>query len=165
MVTNDAHSLGPIKAQFTEEQRIERAFARTARVFFELWEEGRGIDTRILDSWIIPQNSVVVGTSVNGGGRREHVVPCVVIVNYCIQLFEQKTPLSQVAKEIRRLLKIVHITREEARRLDHELRLKTEMPDNWSITDGNIFERLKVAGIALREELHETSSGNGIQRM
>lgn len=138
-----------MKKNFTQAELTDRVFHRVARVVYELWEEGRGIHTRILD-WLVADELVYVGQSVNGKGYREHLVPCVVIINHCIELFDHDTPLTEVANEIRRLLKIAHITREEAKRIDHELGLKTKMPPGWDIRIGDVYARLQAANIVLQ---------------
>ncbi len=146
-----------MKEAFTQEQLVARAFDRVARVIFELWEEGRGIHTRVLD-WLIPDEFVSVGTSVNGGGHREHLVPCVVIIDHCIELFRQDRPLPEVAREIRRLLKIASITPEEAHKIDHIFRLKTRMPAGWSVGEGDVYARLQAADIELSQDLPTANS-------
>lgn len=133
---------------FTIEQLQERAFLRVARVLFELWEESRGIHTRILD-WLIPDEYVFIGSSTMDANYREHVVPCVIIIDHCISLFEINTSLEEVANEIRRLLKIAKITREEAAKIDKELKLKTRMPNGWDVWTGSVLARLEVANIAI----------------
>ncbi|MDP3777564.1 MULTISPECIES: hypothetical protein [Methylotenera] len=146
-----------MKENFTVEQLQERAFLRVARVLFELWEEGCGIHTRILD-WLIPDEYVLIGSSTIEASYREHVVPCVVIIDHCILLFEKNTSLEEVANEIRRLLKIAKITREEAEKIDKVLKLKTRMPNGWDVSTGSVLARLEAANIAI-EKSHRESHG------
>ncbi|MCF8177117.1 MAG: hypothetical protein K9J74_01285 [Sulfuritalea sp.] len=134
------------KRKFSREELIERVFARVARVIFELWEEGRG-DTRLLDDPFIPDEFVVAGTSKQGGGRREHVIPRLMIYDRCLEMYENQTSIGDVAKFIRRHLIIVHISRDEQNLIDKTLGLKTRMPDGWEFEKSDIYARLKIGGI------------------
>jgi hypothetical protein len=134
------------KCRFSKEELVDRTFARVARVIYELWEEGRG-DTRLLDNWLIPDEFVIAGTSKRGGGRREHVIPRIMIYDQCLEMYERKASIDDVARFIRRHLAIVHISRDEQILLDQALGLKTRMPDGWEFSTGDVFARLKAGGI------------------
>lgn len=57
----------------------------------------------------------------------------------------------EVAQMLERFLRTAHITREEADYLDHELKLKTTMPEDWSWDTGSVMARLDKAQISLSE--------------
>jgi len=140
-----------MKQTFSEEERARRAFQRVARILFELWEESEGYegDTRYLREPMIPNKLVEVGRSKKGGSYYEHVVPLALLRDRYLQMFEEGKNIEEVAEFLRRHVKIVRITREEQQRLDHELGLKTRMPDGWLFDDVNadIYHRLGVCGI------------------
>ena len=54
-----------------------------------------------------------------------------------------------VAKMLEKYWRTAEITREEAHYLDHELGLKTTMPENWNWETGLVEARLIEAGIEL----------------
>ena len=66
---------------------------------------------------------------------------------------DAKRDISEVEKEVAvllgRFLRIAYITPDEARRLDHELNLKTTMPDGWNFETGSVMARLEAADIKL----------------
>jgi len=136
--------------KFSEEELKQRAFRRVAFFMRDLWEEKGSSDTRLLESFFIPDPYVVVGESVSGRGHREHVVPRMVICQQCHAMFRDGASLQEVADLIQRFLKIVHITKEEQHRLDVELGLKQSMPEGWTFSQGDVFARLKAAAIEYR---------------
>lgn len=137
---------------FSEEQKTERMFLRVARIIYEWCEEGQGIDTRILENVLIPDKYVIAGASIKGRGHREHVIPRLAIVLRCQEMFIEKgASIEDVAKEIRRLLKIVFITKKEARHIDKDLGWKTVMPPDWNFESGDVFARLHQAGVKFSE--------------
>ena len=135
-----------MKRTYTQEEKNERAFLRVTRVIYDLWEEDSGVHTRILD-WLIKDEIITIGISVNGKGHREHVVPCLAIIKKCKEMFAEGETIESVAKMIKRNLKIAHITKDEARKVD--LKYKTTMPTDWSFTTGNVMERLDLEGIKI----------------
>lgn len=66
-------------------------------------------------------------------------------------MYKNGATIDQVATFIRNNLKIVHISREEQRRLDsgNELNLRQRMPVGWTFETGDIYERLNVAGVKI----------------
>ncbi len=134
---------------FTAEELRKRAFLRAAQVLYGHWEEGTGAHSRLFET-LIPESGLLLGTSVEGSGWREHVVPCAVIRDRCLQLFDQGKSVEDVAAYIETHLKIVIISREERARLDFQLGLKSTMPTGWE--DGDIMARLRAAGIELRDK-------------
>src|SRR5437763_484732 len=114
-----------------------------ASLSFDRWEEGRPGHTRYLD-WLVHEEIVFAGISKNGRGRREHVVPLKVIYDRCEAMFDAGAAVDEVAAFIGKHLCVVHITEEEAQRLDRVLGLKQRMPDGWKFGD-DVFARLKAA--------------------
>jgi hypothetical protein len=136
------------RRQFTDSEVKARAVQRAARVLFELWEENRGTHSRLLEM-LVPDSYITIGTSKNGGGWREHLVPLSVIRNKCHEIFEADGSIEQAAAFIDAHMKLAHITREERDRLDFEFGLKGKMPENW--TPGDYLARLSAAGISLND--------------
>lgn len=136
------------RKKFTDAEIKARAIRRAAVVLFELWEEDRGTHSRLLEM-LVPDSYVTIGTSVNGGGWREHLVPLSYIRNECEKIFEAGGTIDHAVQFIDAHLKIAHITREERDRLDFQLGLKSKMPDNWE--PGDYLARLRAAGIDLDE--------------
>ena len=135
--------------KYSEGELKIRTMHRVAYVLHGYWEEGRGAHTRLFDI-LIPDFYIEMGESANGRGHREHVVPCVYIRNLANDMYSQGASISDVAAMLNRLLAIVHITKEEAKTLDKQLKLKTKMPDKWCPKTGDIKARLKQAGIEVR---------------
>jgi hypothetical protein len=92
------------------------------------------------------------GESVNRtetDSYREHIVPCIMIHNEAIRMVLDGSPRTEVAQMIASNLAIVRITKSEADLLDHKLKLKTTMPEDWNFGD-DVFARLNVAKIQLK---------------
>lgn len=141
---------------FTNEQLRQRAFERVAWVLHHFWEEQKDLEpraarvhSRIFEFLIPVEYVIVMGRSVNGDGYVEHVVPCAVIRDLAFKLFWDNKTVRDVAQMIGRLLRVAHITKEEARRLDYVHHLKDRMPDGWDHETGSVTARLEIAGIEL----------------
>ncbi len=134
------------KSKFSTQELKSRNFLRIARIIFELWEEDRG-NTDLLNAILIPDEWVLVGTSVNGGGKREHVVPRVVIYDECWKMFDQGKSIEEAAALIEKFLCIVQITKAEQFHIDHRLNLKSTMPDGWTFENGDVYARLRAANV------------------
>lgn len=137
--------------KFSDEERWQRACLRIAVVMRGMWEEKEGSDSRLLESMMIPDDLTVVGKSValiEGRGRREHVVPRLVVVNECHRMLKDGASDAEVAAYIRGHVRIVLITNEERLRLDRadQLGLRQAMPADW-MTGHDIYARLTAAGI------------------
>jgi len=91
-------------------------------------------------------NLISVNKPLSENSYREHVVPCTMILDNAIKMFEDNKTEEDVAQMIEDNLKIVHITKDQAKHLDIDLGLRTSMPDGWAFGD-NIFARLDVAEI------------------
>lgn len=144
-------------AKFTHEVLRERAFYRVAWVLSHFWEEQKdeiapggkaSVHSRLFDT-LVHEPLIVIGKSINGGGRKEHLVPCVFIRDLAFKMYSDNKSIDDVSKMISRLLRIAHITPEEAKILDVEKKLKTTMPVNWDIDTGSIMARLDAGEIKL----------------
>ncbi|NMM12927.1 MAG: hypothetical protein HHJ17_05185 [Rhodoferax sp.] len=146
-------------ARFTREELQKRAFFRTAWVLQNFWEEQqdenpRGtkadVHSRLFDT-LVHEPLILIGKSTKGGGHKEHLVPCALIRNRAFEMFHDGKQVEDVAEMIGTFLRIAHISPDEARLLDIELKLKTTMPVDWSFETGSVLSRLEKAGIKLVE--------------
>lgn len=142
----------------SDDELRANGFHRVAYVLWSYWKEQKDIvpraarvHSRLFDT-LIHTPLITLGTSSNGSGHIEHVVPCVVIRDEAFAMFWEGKPLDDVEKMVGRLLRIAHITKEEARHIDYQLGLKTSMPPGWDLETGAITARLDAGGIALVPE-------------
>ncbi len=117
-----------------------------------LWEETGRSDTRLLEALFLPDQLTFAGRSraLDGAVRREHVVPRRRVIRECIALLEANKSDADLARLIRRLVRIVHLTPQESARLDRprgEGGVKQDMPSGWAV-DGDIYARLVGEGIS-----------------
>ena len=108
----------------------------------------RRASTRIFDTLVF-DHFIYVGKSKNGGGHREHLVPCVYLRDLAFEMFWAGKTVQDVADMIGRLLRVAQITPEERKRVDFELKLKTKMPEGWHPETGSVFARLEAGRIQL----------------
>lgn len=135
--------------RFSREELLHRSTLRVAHVIRGMWEENRSSHSRLVDSPLIDDELVTIGRSTSDGTkRREHVIPCVMIVRACHEMLSREASDEDIAAFIRQHLKIIHVTHEEARRLDsvNALGLRQSMPENWQFGD-DPYARLQAAGI------------------
>ena len=142
-------------SSYTPEDLKRRAFERAAWVLKHHWDEQKDllpraarVHSRIFDA-LIHSSLIHHGVSVKGTGHTEHLVPCALIRDQAFKMFWDGKDVDAVALMLQRTLKIAHITKEEARHLDHTLGFKTTMPGNWCFETGAVTARLDVAGIKL----------------
>lgn len=151
-------------SRFTDEQLRQRTFERMAWVIKHIWEEQQDdpkrearMHSRFFDVLVgKPRN---IGTSIKGGGHKEHLVPCALLRDRAFHMFwegrDVKKDISEVEKEVaqmlERFLAIADIHPTEADLLDHKLGLKTTMPEDWNWEKGLIDARLTVAKIELEK--------------
>ena len=139
-----------MRREYSRTERLERASLRVAMHIRGLWEEKGSSDTRLLESLFLPDELVLAGRSrsFEGRGRREHVVPRLVIIDECHKMLERGETDAAIAAFIREHVKIVLISDDECRRLDRaaQLGLRQTMPVGWQFGD-DLFARLKVAQI------------------
>ncbi|WP_460057719.1 hypothetical protein [Pseudomonas sp. S2_D06] len=127
-------------------EKKQRAIKRLAEIFRDHWEEGRVGSTRIFEH-VIPDEWLICGKSSSGGSYREHVVPCVLIRDQSIKMYEEGKMIEDVAKMIDRHLAIVLISEEEKDRLEKQRGWKTTMPEGWVFGSGDPFARLTSSEI------------------
>lgn len=139
--------------KFSDEEMKERAFYRAAWNIHDMWLENGNSDVRLLMEPIIPDEFVLAGESLNLNGkkRKEHVVPKSLICYECHSMLDRGSSIKDVGLFIPKFLKIVIISEEEQRYLDHTLGLKIRMPKGWNFQTGDPFARLKKAGIKFKE--------------
>tara|TARA_R110002167_G_scaffold21007_6_gene76510 strand:- start:10032 stop:10556 length:525 start_codon:yes stop_codon:yes gene_type:complete len=143
----------PIAPRFSRVERLERASLRAAMLIRGHWEELGNSDTRYLEAPILPDDLTVIGQSHSwsGKGRREHVIPRLLVITECLRLLKVGANDQMLATFIAGHTKIVRISRDECERLDRRagvgLGLRQCMPADWSFGD-DPFARLTVAGIA-----------------
>ncbi|MBL0947065.1 hypothetical protein [Brevundimonas sp.] len=107
------------------------------------------LPTRVWDRPLIDDELVTIGRSTSiGAKQREHVIPCVMIVRACHEMLTRDASDEDIAAFISQHLKIVHVTPEEARRLDsvNAVGMRQSMPANWQFGD-DPYARLRAAGI------------------
>lgn len=134
--------------EYSQEELKIRTMHRVASVLHGYWEEGRGAHSRLFDV-LIPDFYIEIGESKKGRGHKEHVVPCVYIRNLANEMFSDGASIDDVAAMLHRLLAIAHITKDEQKMLDQQLKLKTTMPEDWCPKTGDVNARLVMAGIEL----------------
>lgn len=142
------------KREFSDEEKREEAFLRAANALFSHWkisneEEKKSCEcethTRLFDL-LISDKYIIKGESIKGNEYREHIVPNSLIITHSYEMFNNGYLVRDVAKMIEKNLVIIRISKEEQKKLDVELKLKTKMPDGWEFGD-NPFKRLDIAGI------------------
>lgn len=134
-------------AKFTKEELKTRSCRRIAEVIHGHVQEGSGIHSRLFEV-LIPDEYAIVGESQKGKTYREHVVPCCIIRDACIQMFKDQATIEAVSAAIEKHVAIVLITKEEAKILDNERGWKNCMPPGWTFNEGSIFARLEEAGLS-----------------
>lgn len=141
--------------EFTSEEKKIRAFLRVAYCMQHMWEEDGNSTTNLLNNWLIPDDYVLMGESLNGNECREHVIPRLVICNKCHEMFASGHDFISVSAFIQKHLMIVRISKKERDLLDlnANLGLRTKMPDGWTFENGDPFARLRLANIKLNTNI------------
>jgi len=111
-----------------------------------LWEEKGSTDTRLLEGLTYPDEFAVVGQSESyaGTGRREHVIPRLVIIKRLHAMLCAGASDWEIAAFIRKHVKIVRVTNAEQEAMDRVNR--QTMAEGWTF-DSAPFARLAAAGI------------------
>lgn len=78
---------------------------------------------------------------------REHVVPCVMLEDEAIRMYDSGCSIEQVAEMIRNNLFIVRVSDSEREYIDFELGLQVSMPEGWKFGD-DPFARLTAGSVA-----------------
>jgi hypothetical protein len=128
------------------EEPLRRGLVQLARYFEKRLIDGWGAHTRSFECFVRDE-LLPVGKGHAGGGHREHVVPCALLRDRCMELLRAGLPLEAAADWMRPYLAIVLITPQQANVLDVELGLKTRMPVSWRFDRDCIFDRLHKAAI------------------
>lgn len=145
------------EGELQDDELRTSAFHRIAWVLKSFWEEQKNViprkekadvHSRLFDT-LIHAPLISIGTSQKGGGHIEHVVPCAYIRDKAFEMFWSGKNEADVAKMVGRLLRIAHITKEEAHEIDHVLGYKSKMPSGWDFETDSILVRLELCGIKL----------------
>jgi len=137
-----------MKKDYSVEEKKQRAIKRLAEIFYDHWEENRVGSSRIFEH-IVPVAWLISGQSTSGGTYREHIVPCSLIRNQAIEMYDNQASTIEVANMIEKHLRIVLISHEEAGHIDKDLGLKEIMPDGWKFGEGDPLARLHAGGVVL----------------
>lgn len=154
----------PFAAVQDAETKIQRSFVRLVRYLQQTRITGEGAHSRCFEHFIAAEH-VPIGFGKNGNTYPEHVVPCAFLRDRCLIRLAEGASVEEVAQEIRPFLAIVMISPEEATYLDKSkgqggLGLKDKMPDGWTFAEGDIFERLHIAGIKFESPIAPFSPGH-----
>ena len=136
------------KKPFTQESMKARALIRIANVLIEHAEEGRFPHSRFFET-LMPDPWILAGRSINGGGWREHIVPCAYLARECIKAADRGATVDDIVGLLDRYLRIVHITPVERHVIDFKLGYRSTMPANWIFGEGDPFQRIIDANIVL----------------
>jgi hypothetical protein len=144
--------------KFSDDALKRRAFERIAWVLKHFYDEqaedfkgDASLHTRVFETLIFPKYIEIIWKSENlkpgDNGYKEHVVPCAYIRNIAFRMYHDGRTEDDVAKMVRRILKIALLTPDEANRVDQKY--KIAMPDSWDYTKDSITARLDEYGIKL----------------
>ena len=118
--------------------------------------DGGGIHSRLMEDLLHPEEHFILcGQSqevIDGKpSRKEHVVPCVVLVDKTLRLLNAGKDIEYIAKLFAKHWKVARISKDEARFIDSKkgANLKKRMPEGWCFEKGDTLARLKAAGIQL----------------
>lgn len=132
--------------EYTAEWK-KRMCYRLAQILKDHHDFGSGGGhTRIIE-FLLVDEAIIVGESVNGKTYREHVVPLCVIRDESMRMYKEGKDVDEVAEAINNHLAIILISNEEADILNKVKGWKTKMPDGWRFNQGDIFARLTEANI------------------
>lgn len=92
---------------------------------------------------------IVKGESKGSASYREHVVPCILIVEHAIAMVVEGSSVEEIANFIKKHLVIIKIDKNQADKINNDLKLKDKMPKGWNFGD-NIYARLDEANIAYK---------------
>lgn len=145
-----------ISTKITTEEVHFRACKALVSLFRDQVEaDTECIHTRIFNYVLHPEQRYVQyghSEAVKEGVKThpEHAVPCALMIRECFSLIKEgKYSDDEIARFLQKHWKIVTITKEEAKRLDSELRLKSTMPEGWHLDSDDTFARFKQANIKI----------------
>ena len=129
----------------------EGYFLKTAKLIelivnIEHWDllEPAGLGFDAHDGLITIGSSKAVLDNPESPQWREHLVPCEMIMDRAVELFQNGASVTEVAQMLKENLAIVIITQEEAKTVDAVY--QTTMPAGWQWGD-SVFSRLDVVGV------------------
>lgn len=113
-----------------------------------------GMHSRFMENMVHPEDFFLLcgeSQEVKDGHpkHREHIVPCVVLLNQSIDLIRKGKDLKYIAQLFAKHWKVAYISKAQQSHLDGKLGLRTSMPQGWDFENGDTFARLKSAGIEL----------------
>lgn len=116
--------------------------------------EGGGMHSKFMERLLHPEEIFILcGQSqevIDGKpSHPEHIVPCAVLRDETLRLLGAGKDIEYIAKLFAKHWKIAYISKDEAKKLDGKLGLKSKMPESWCFEKGDTFARLEVAGIKL----------------
>lgn len=119
-------------------------------IFLKLINYEKLIDTNLFET-VIPNELITIGISneaklLQKNYHNEHIVPRILIRDEIIKLSKESYSEERMLNLIINNLKVIIISKDEAKRLDTNCKLKVVMPNSWQFGD-NIFERLQKAEI------------------
>lgn len=131
----------------TKDGDYEKALHRAVRYLDKRLHDGYGPHSRCFD-FFVPMRLIPQGDGLEGNPTYcEHVVPCVLLCAEATRMLRGGIAVEEVTAWIAPYLCIVWIDPRLADRMDHELKLKTKMPKNWSFGHGCTYSRLHAADI------------------
>jgi hypothetical protein len=104
---------------------------------------GLGFDAH--DGLITIGKSAAVLADPTTATWREHLVPCVMLKDRAVEMFQDGATVPQVAQMLKENLAILIITQDEAKLVDSKY--QTVMPEGWQWGD-SVFARLDAMGVA-----------------
>jgi len=133
-----------------KQQQIQRSFQRAARYLHRVHQKEVGAHSRVVEIFV-PNEFVPTGNGSEGGGHREHVIPCAFLRDVALELYDSGAGVDDVASFLRAHVYIVNITKFQQETLDKSKAnagrgLKKIMPENWRFGD-DPFMRLTEAEI------------------
>lgn len=131
----------------SEEAAYMQALCRAVRYLDKRLHDGFGPHSRCFD-YFVPMRLIPQGDGLEGDPTYcEHVVPCVLLCAEATRMLRGGIDIEEVAAWLAPYLRIVWIDPRLADRMDHELKLKTKMPKEWSFGQGCTYARLHAADI------------------
>lgn len=139
----------------TDEKTIaQRSYLRAARYIELIYKEQVPVHSRIVELFI-PDEIVPHGTGDGDQEHREHVVPCLYLLEKCKERFSSGARVEDVADFLARHVVVVKISKKQQQRLDASktnggLGYKNTMPKGWQPDRNCIFQRLHEAAISFK---------------
>lgn len=145
----------PLVLPEDNDEKRRRSYVRLVRYLEKRIVDGFGPDTGAFIHFPldVPLGFGEEFQKTGGKAHHEHVVPRLLLASKCTEMLRSGIPPEQVARWVEPYVVMVKITPAEASILDHDLPLKTSMPEGWEFGKGCIFQRLHDAEIAFTQPL------------